>query len=177
MHVNISPYFLPFARLFGGFGNGFLPIFLGKFALLTDETSREANNVFVEGMDCLGCAVGPVIASFLSFRTYILGWTTDEEIHLEMLWQWPSFSVWLAFCFYPMIFGRTMLQVLTQSDDKKDKKENDDQKLHKRKAQEERKVRLMDLRISCLLFLTFLMWYLLKCLPSMSPCWEWIISI
>ena len=54
-----------------------------------------------------------------------------------------------------MIFGRTMLQVLTQSDDKKDKKENDDQKLHKRKAQEERKVRLMDLRISCLLFLTF----------------------
>ena len=64
---------------------GFLPIFLGKIALLTDETSRGANYVFVEGVDCLGCAVGPVIASFLSFRTYILRWTIDEEIDLEML--------------------------------------------------------------------------------------------
>ena len=70
--------------------------------------------------------------------------------------------IWL-FCFIGFLFlpldiwennAANRDIVLTQSDDEKDKK-NGDQKWHKRKAQEERKVGLMDSRISCLLFLTF----------------------
>ena len=179
--VNASPYFPLFARLLSGFGSGFLPIFLGKIALLTDEASRGANYVFIEGMYSLGCAVGPVIASFLSFRINIFGWTIDEGnssgIVIIIIWLFCL----IGFLFLPLdIWADNAADrhlVPTQCHEEKDKKEVCDLKWHKRKTQEERKVRLTDLRISCLLFLTFSNVLLLKCLLSMSPCWEWIISI
>ena len=157
--VNASPYFPLFARLLSGFGGGFLPIFLGQIALLTDEASRGANYVFIEGMYSLGCAVGPVIASFLSFRINILGWTIDEGnspgIIMIIIWLFCL----IGFLFLPLDIwvdnAADRNLVLTQCDEEKDKKEVCDLRGHKRKAHGEREVGLTDLRISCLQFLTF----------------------
>ena len=113
----------------------------------------------VEGMYCLGCVVGPVIASFLSFRINVLGLTIDEGnspgVVMTMIWLFCL----IGFLFLPIdIWADNAANknlVLTRSDDEKDKKKDGDLKWHKRKAQEERKIGLTDLRISCLLFLTF----------------------
>ena len=111
--VNVSAYFPLIGRLFSGFGSGFLPIFLGQIALQSNEASRGANYVFVEGMYCLGSVFGPAIGSFVSFRTNILGWTIDEGnspgIVIIMMWL----SCLIGFFLYPRIFGWRMLQIGT----------------------------------------------------------------
>ena len=83
-------------------------------------------------MYCLGCAVGPVIASSLSFRINILGWTIDEVnspgIVMTMIW---------LFCLIGFLFlsidiwadnAANRHLVLTQSDEETDKKEDGDSK-------------------------------------------------
>jgi MFS family permease len=75
--VNISAYFPLFGRLMTGL-SGDIAILLGQVALQTDEESRGANFVFLEGVYCLGSVFGPGIGSFISFSVNILGWEIDD---------------------------------------------------------------------------------------------------
>ena len=88
--VNASAYFPLIGRFFSGFGNGAFPIVLGQIALQTNEASRGANYVVVEGIYCLGSVFGPAIGSLITFRTYIVGWKIDEGnspgIVMTMIW-------------------------------------------------------------------------------------------
>ena len=158
--VNVSAYFPLFGRFLSGFGNGHLPIFLGQIALQTNEASRGANYVFVEGMYCLGSVFGPTIGSFVSFRTNILGWTIDEGnspgIVIVMIWL----SCLIGFLFLSEDIwvdnaATRHLQVLTSSDEENMKSKDGDRKLIDSNAREMPKAGLKDPRVSCLLFLSF----------------------
>ena len=157
--VNASAYFPLIGRFFSGFGNGVFPIVLGQIALQTNEASRGANYVVVEGIYCLGSVFGPAVGSLITFRTNILGWKIDEGnspgIVMTMIW---------LFCLIGFLFLRKDMWVdnatkrglvQTSGNEENDRTEHERRKLVVSNAQEKPKVGLADLRISCLLFLSF----------------------
>ena len=100
--VNISAYFPLVERFISELVNGgIVAILPGQVVLQVIEKTRGKDFVFLEGMYCLGSAVGPGIGSFVSFRVNIFGWKVNEGnspgIVLAVIWLVFVISLFLMF--------------------------------------------------------------------------------
>ena len=88
--VNVNEYFPLFGRLLSGIADIGLAILLGQIALQPQTTVRTGNFVLLEGSFCLGSIIGPGIGSLLVFHANIFGLKINENnspgIILGIIW-------------------------------------------------------------------------------------------
>jgi MFS family permease len=88
--INMNEYFPLFGRLLSGLSDVGIGVLLGQIVLQSSEENSGKSFVLLEGAYCLGCALGPGVGSFITFRFNLLGWEINDGnspgIVLTVIW-------------------------------------------------------------------------------------------
>ena len=155
--VNVNEYFPLFGRLISGLAEIGLAVLLGQIALQPQTTARTGNFVLLEGSLCIGSALGPGIGGLLVFHTNILGWEITEDnspgIILVIIWFISFiFTLLLPVDIWTETGGKNRACISYSGDEEPGKTLS---KLSEPTSRAKLSAIFLDVRISCILFLSF----------------------